>query len=319
MTATAKTKAKRRTAFFLASLFLLAMFFKNSAIAASTVGDALRLCTTTLIPSLFPLMVASELLVLSGAIDQLGAWLSRPCRALFGMEGDAACAVLLGMLCGFPIGTRCAVTLYREGRITEEDFCRVLALSNHPSSAFLLSTVGISLFGSLRLGILLYVTTLLSSLLLQFFSHLLGKKKTAEVRHIRPLPSTDPPSFASALSNAVSASATALLSICAFVVFFSALVECLTHLCKGLSLSPTVTAFLFGIFELTGGVSRASLCAPEIAPYLCAFFVGWAGLSVHFQLLYLTADTGFPKSKYFLRKLAQGVLNIPILALLLRL
>lgn len=321
MTVTVKTKTKRRAAFFLASLFLLLMFFKNATVAASAIADGLRLCATTLIPSLFPLMVASELLVLSGAVERLGRFLSRPCRTLFGLSGDAFCAVLLGMLCGFPIGTRCAVSLYRDGRINEEDLSRVLAFSNHPSSAFLLSTVGLSLFGSFRIGLLLYLSTLLSSLLLQIFFHLLrwDKRKKAGTRKARTLPplSSEPPSFASALSAAVSSSALSLLSICAFVIFFSALVESLTHLCAGLSLSPAATALLFGIFELTGGVSHAALCPARIAPYLCAFSVGWAGLSVHFQLLYLTSDTSFSKSKYFFTKLAQGALNIPIFALLL--
>ena len=153
----AKQATYRRTAFFLASLFLLAMFFKNSAIAANAIAEGIRLCARTLIPSLFPLMVASELLCFCGAIDRLAGILCRPFGRLFGLSGDAASAVLLGAAFGFPIGTRCAASLYREGRISKENFSRVLAFSNHPSSAFLISTVGLSLFGSAYFGVLLYL------------------------------------------------------------------------------------------------------------------------------------------------------------------
>ena len=307
----------RRTAFFLASLFLLAMFFKNSAIAANAIAEGIRLCARTLIPSLFPLMVASELLCSCGAVDRLAGILRRPFGCLFGLSGNTASAVLLGAAFGFPIGTRRAASLYREGRISKEEFSRVLAFSNHPSPTFLISTVGLSLFGSSRFGVLLYLTTLLSSLLLQILWGLPKKKNETSSASLAFHTRTPPLSPVSALAQAVSGSALSLLSICAFVVFFSALVECLTHLCAGISLSSSLTALIFGLFELTGGAAHAADAPAKVAPYLCAFSVGWAGLSVHFQLFHLVSDLDFSKKTYLCAKLAQGALNIPILALMM--
>ena len=117
--------------------------------------------------------------------------------------------------------------------------------------------------------------------------------------------------------DAISDSARTMLSVCAFVVFFSALVECLTHLCAGISLSSSLTALIFGLFELTGGAAHAADAPAKVAPYLCAFSVGWAGLSVHFQLFHLVSDLDFSKKTYLCAKLAQGALNIPILALMM--
>ncbi len=316
MTAGIKTRAKRKAAFFLASLFLLALFFRNAEIASEAISKGLRLCTRSLIPSLFPLMVASELLVTSGGVERFSVFLARPARAMLGLCGESACAVLLGMLCGFPIGTQCALSFYRDGRMSEDEFSRVLALSNHPSPAFLISAVGRSLLGSTRTGVLLYLTTLLSSLLIGILISLPQKKKSA-TSVTQPL-ANPPLSFSSALASAVSSSALSLLSICAFVVFFSALVESLIHLSTGLLLPPTITAIFFAIFELTGGVAHAAECSGYLMPILCAFSVGFTGLSVHFQLFHLVGDASFSKGKYLLLKLSEGCLNIPLFLLFLR-
>jgi len=307
-------KAPRRATFCLMSLFLLVLLLKNPSVAASAISDGLQLCTKTLIPSLFPLMVASELLVESGIVGRVGRVLHRPFRALFGLRGDAACAVLLGFLCGFPVGTKCAVALYRRGALGEKEFCRVLACSNQPSMAFLVYTVGGAMFGSLRFGLCLYLSTLLSAITVQLV--LRERKKDAPQKSVYGQAPTALPSFSDALANAVSGSALSLLSICAFVVFFSAIVESLAYLATGLSLSLPATALIFSLFELTGGVSHAALCSAKLAPILCALAVAWGGLSVHFQLLHLVGDAKFSKRAYFCTKLAQGVLNIPIFLLL---
>jgi hypothetical protein len=44
-----------------ASVFLLILLLHNSSIAGSAVAQALKICSTMLIPSLFPLMIASEI------------------------------------------------------------------------------------------------------------------------------------------------------------------------------------------------------------------------------------------------------------------
>ena len=309
-------KTVKRTAFCLMSLFLLALFLKNSEIAAKAISSGLWLCVKTLLPSLFPLMVASELLVESGIVQRVGRLLHRPFEALFGLRGDAACAVLLGFVCGFPVGTKCAAALWKSGDLDEQELCRTLAFSNQPSSAFLIYTVGGSMLGSVRLGLCLYLSTLLSATALQLLLRR-WNSQTPKEGSAAPPPSARR-SFSDALAGAVSHSALAMLSICAFVVFFSSLVESLAHLANALSLSETGRALLFGFFELTSGASCASRLSGSAATILCALSVAWGGCSVHFQLLHLVGEAGFSHRAYFLMKLAQALLNIPILLLLWR-
>ncbi len=298
--------------FCLISIFFLALLMRNSKIAISYVSEGLSLCAKTLIPSLFPFMVLSDLLVSCGMIRPIGRLLARPFRFLFGIGGEGAGAVLLGFLCGFPLGAKTAVSLYRQGRIQLYELQRLMTFCNVPSFAFLVFAVGESLLGNQSLGIELYGITLLSALLIGMISKRFFKEKENDpanatvhaASRISPL---------TAFTDAVASSASAMLRICAFVLFFSALTGVLERACSAASLSAELTALFFGSFELTGGVARAAVCSQATAPYVCAALAGWSGLSVHFQIISLCDGVPFPTRSFFLAKAAHGLLNVLLL------
>ncbi len=302
-----------RISFCLITFFFLALLLRNSEIAVRYISDGLSLCAKTLIPSLFPFLVISELLVSGGAIRPLENLLARPFRSFLGISGESGCALLLGFLCGFPLGTKTAASLYRQGRISLEELQHLIIFCNVPSLAFLVFAVGDSLLGSRSLGVELYVITLLSSLLIGVLSNRLFQKSTP--RSAPPCSSSvsEPRSPLTVFTEAVGNSATAMIRICAFVLFFSALVGVLERILTPVSLSQETTALIFGIFELTGGVARAAACAPVVAPYLCAALAGWSGLSVHFQIMSLCDGIPLSFSSYFLAKLGHGALNVLLL------
>ena len=67
----------------LALLGCAVLLMSYSEIASRAAQNAMKLCAAVIIPSLFPYMVISSLLVLSGAAAEMGGWFSRPVRHLF--------------------------------------------------------------------------------------------------------------------------------------------------------------------------------------------------------------------------------------------
>ena len=301
--------AFRRFSFGALAVGCLILILSRSDTAMIHMSQGLLLCATTVIPSLFPFMVLSELLVATGCGTLLGRLFERPMRRLFGISGAGACALIMGLICGFPVGTKTAVSLCRHGKITVGELSRLICFCNIPSPAFLINVIGVSLFASRRFGILLYgiclAAALLTALLLQC---------------IRPLASEQPSAFAESVppqiglfTHAVTSAATAMLYVCAYVVFFTALVGTLGELLGHFYPNQTLIATLFGFFELSGGVVQAAMIhnAP-LARWITAFLCGWSGLSVHLQILSLCdnlpdKDTIHPQP-YFLCKLFQGLL-----------
>lgn len=302
-----------QTAFAALTLFSLALVMINPESTVSSMTNALHLCAEVLIPSLFPFMAISDILVRCGGADLLGRILHRPMRALFGVSGEGAGAVLLGFISGFPIGARAAFSLYSEGRISKNELERLLSFSNIPSSAFIINAVGISLFGSRSFGIALYMIVLISALATGILQRLAfgskrkrGEPTLSEIKYHTPKKRND--IGIPTLTASVCDSALGMLKVCAFVLFFNALVGALSATADALSLPQSVRAFVFGFFELTGGISAAAELAPNTAALLAALFAGWSGLSVHLQIISLCPDGGISFKPYLAAKLFQGLL-----------
>ncbi len=298
--------------FGILTLFCLFLILKNSDIAIEYIHNGLTLCAKTVIPSLFPFMVISELIVGSGIAEPLLRPFSPLFKRLFSLSPTGTSCVLLGMLCGFPIGAKCAMRALAENRITKDEAERIVAISSGPSSAFLISAVGLSLWGNKRFGGALYLCVLLSELITGFFLARIKKREADNV----PSPISDhyhtvKKSPAALFTEAIRSSCNGMLLVCAYVIFFAALVGALGNFVSALSIPPFFSVFLFGFFELSGGMSHAAAMAPPLAAALIsAFFAGWSGVSVHCQMLSVCEGHGLSLDRYFLSKLAQALLTL---------
>lgn len=274
-----------RLALGLAIVALAVLYLKHGALAAEAVRRGLALCAKTMIPSLFPFMVIAELAVRSG----VGQMLARPFVRLFGrvlgVSESGGCALILGMLCGFPVGAKVAASCYKDGAMDVREFNHVLGMCSVPSAAFLVGAVGEGLLGSAPIGKALLGLTIVSALAVGLLLRLIP---SAYVSHTKRQPSgmvVSKKITISLLSSSISSAANGMLGVCATVVVFSALMGVLEVYAEALGLSGTVRAVLCGLLELSTGTARAAALKMTEASVLCAAMAGWAGLSVHCQML----------------------------------
>ncbi len=293
------------------TVFLTVLFFKNTSATAMWVSRGLSMCVTRLIPSLFPFMVVSSLFVCFCADAPLLRVLSKPVGALLGISTCGTSALIAGWLCGFPVGAKCACDLFRDGKINRSEYNTLLCITGTPSPAFLIGTVGTSMLGDTRQGVLLYSLSVCISAVMGIFLHLITKKQPLAVAN-RNSDNNIP--FSRALTRAVTESGIGMLNICAFVVFFSAFLGTLEGILVPLGLPPIYIAGVFGFFELTSGLSKlASLSGSLVLP-MCGLICGWSGLSVHFQTMSICKQpTRF--APYLLAHAIKGILFFTVLLL----
>ncbi len=285
----------------------LILYYSDCAIEYMSAG--LRLCARTVIPSLFPFMVISELMVSAGLGELLGRLCEGAVRRLFGVSGAATCALLMGAVCGFPIGAKTVMALLDAGHISRREAERLLCFCNNPSSAFLISAVGISLYSSRRVGVIFYFVTLSVATAVGIAAHLLFGAVTVCGADSRSMTRRPPVPGLDSFTTAVSDAAVGMLTVCAYVVFFSAIMGCLGQLLRQLGCPDTLCALLYGMVELSGGVSAAAaLDVSAVRVIISAFIIGWSGLSVHFQIMSLCRGRGVSFRSYFVAKLCQGLL-----------
>lgn len=313
----ARMPRAREAIFYALLLFLFAMLLRNSEEAVESVKTGLLLCARSAIPSLFPFMVLSELLMESGLGTLLGKALGKPLARLLSLPPEGCCSLLMGLGCGFPVGVRSALTLYDNGVLSKRQLERLLCFCNVPSSAFLINAVGFSLYGNRRFGILLYVACVIGSVVIGIT---LGRRAETD-----PAPKFTPAHerktlCVSTFTRAVSSATGAMLSVCAYILFFSSVIGCLSHALDPLSLPAEAKALVYGSLEMTSGTAAASLLeSPETSAILCAFLVGFGGLSIHFQLLSFCEGRGLNLAPCLIAKLALGGLCAATVATILAL
>lgn len=263
-------------------------------------GEALALCGRSVVPSLFPFLVLSTLLVSLGFGELAAPYLAGLMTPLFRLPGCASAAVLLGLAGGYPVGAQTAARLYREGSLTRGEAMRLLAFCNNSNPVFLISVLGAGVFGSVRTGVWLWLIHILSALLAGLAFRGCGEGGTPQSVTREP-PFQRRTSFAAALVEAVREGASSMVTVCAFVIFFYVLASPLASL--GGRLGPLLVG-LTELFSLT-----PLLPADGFGLVLAAGCAGWGGLSVLCQTAAVLEGTGLGLGTCVMGKALQGVLS----------
>lgn len=285
-----------------AAIFITMLFIKNSELTSAYVRGGLESCFLTIIPSLFPFMVVSEILNECGALSALGRLFGKWTEQIFGISKKSFAAVLSGLLLGFPIGTRALIGLYDKGEISEDELHTALGFCGIPSFGFTVNVVGISLFAQKGFGLMLYGAAIFSAL---FTGCILAKRKKPFLGAVTLPPHTRQKGSAEIITGAIASATGATITLCAYVVFFSCLIGCLSDT---IGFSPTVGALAGALLELSTGATASADVSGRVGIALVGFTVGWSGLSVHFQTMALAGARIKSYARYFAQKLFQGVL-----------
>lgn len=280
-------------------------------ISPHAVYSALGFCLTTLIPSLFPMMVAGEILILSGFGELCAKSIGKVFQKLFGIRGEGAAAFALGCVCGYPVGGKTAISLYGEGRLTLPECELLCALSNNAGPGFVIAGIGAVMWGSTGFGVILYITEIISAVIAAvLMKRLFLPSLTSPQNENITIPSNERRrGFSEIFSTAVSSGVTAILKVCGFVVLFEILLTGVFSMIPDFPGIKLLTCIVSSALEITSGAVSTnnfalsgSNTAQIIGKVMTFALVGWGGLSAHMQLNSFAAEKGVVLKKYYLVK-----------------
>ncbi len=316
------------------------MVFSKTALDSALNG--LKLWLQVVLPSVFPFLVASQLVIKSGSVKIFGALLEPLMRPLFNLPGESSLALAMGLTCGYPVGAKVTSELREKRYLTQNEANRLLAFSNNASPLFITGAVGTALFGSPTAGFLLLCAQIAAGLSVGIISGIISRKKypvtaktqdpsnKGKLRAAAASPAAGTGKNVSAgfsilLGNAIIDSLNTMLMVGGFIILFSVIIGLLTDtgliagisgLFEGLLKQPGMNtglweSILSGFLEIVTGLSKLSTVeglSPALIMSAIGLILGWSGLSVHFQVMSVISKTDLKAKSYLFGKLMQSIL-----------
>ena len=239
--------------------------------AAQGVRDGLALCARTVIPTMFPFLVFSRLVLEGPGARWLGLLL-RPFTALLGVRSRrSGAAVLCGLFGGFAAGAQCIGALRRSGEVGRRQAGLLLIAASVSGPAFVVGGVG-GMLGSTAAGWLLYASQAAAALICALAFSLFSRGEAPSP----PRAGSEGHSEGFAAALAAGVQSTCLL--CGYVALFSFF----TAVTLPASQLPLVRFAGAALLEVTTACRTAAALDGRL--YLCAAAISLLGASVFVQV-----------------------------------
>ena len=223
--------------------------------ASASVRSGLLLWYHSVVPTLLPFMLLTDLLLRLRLLEPLLPFLQRCLAPVFGCSGYGVFAILCGFTAGFPMGAKLTRTLLDQKKISHKEACHLIGFVNNPSPAFLLSYVAADQWQHPELGILLIGNVFGSALLYGILS-------SFRFRSVRTDPSRSgsvraaaihesPQDCFALIDSCIEDAVSATVRIGVYLIVFSMLVDAAASIPLA---STPVGLVLFAALELTNGI-----------------------------------------------------------------
>lgn len=312
---------------FFTILFLLfttsLILFSSSNLEAAKAG--LILWSSSVLPSLFPFFIATELLYRTNFVNILGKFLTKFMRPIFNVPGESAICLILGTLSGYPMGAKLACNLKESQVCSKYEAERLLAFTNNSGPLFVLGTVGASMFYSKEIGFLLLSTHLLAALTVGFLFRNWKKNKDdiskKFLEYSRKSENITFSNLGEILGESIKSSINLIMTIGGFIVLFSVIISICNHLNIFENLSnifcylgipkDILTPIFSGILEITNGLKLSSSLQVKnlsVNIIISAIILSLGGISVMLQVYSVIAKHGLSIKPYIYGKCLQAII-----------
>lgn len=278
----------------IAVIVFMCLLLKYPANAATGAKNGLLLSGSIIIPTMFPFAVATLYAVKMNIFTYLKP--IEKALKIFGLSAEMFFVMILSFVGGYPLGSGLINELYNQKRIDKTQAHYMLCFCVNAGPAFIISAVGTLVLNSKKIGLVLFFSHILSSIVIMFFC-------SYRLRSIK-IRTTEYEAFKkekNAFSDSVISAAESMLKICAFVVLFSVT----NSIISLFPFNDIIKSILLSL-EVTNAVVRVKNI------YLIAFYLGFSGINVWFQVFSMTKDCGVNLKLFVFSRFLHGALNCMI-------
>jgi sporulation integral membrane protein YlbJ len=304
------------------SLIILQIILAPNVCIQYTLSGA-KLFFKAVFPSLFPFLVIINIIISCDGIHTysklLGSIICKPLK----LPKECSLALLISLLCGYPLGARYTCDLYEKNIIDLHTCERLLNIASNSGPLFIIGSVGTSMMLSTKVGYILLLSNILSCLFMGYI--IPAKNSSLKIKNINyySLKShTGDVNIGNILKTSIEDAVKNTLNIGGFIVVFSVVTgiikdNAIFHIVLNkISLiigSPGnfIEGLILGMLEMTNGcflISSSSLDLYVKLPVL-SFLIAFSGLSAISQVYSYTYKHDISIKKYISRKFIQAIIS----------
>ena len=306
---------------------IMLIIILNPKLFSNGTINGIKLFFFSVFPGLFPFMFLTKALTSLGVVFKISKKLTPVSQKLFGASGVSLYAFFMSILSGYPIGAQIIGDLYTRGTITKKEAHKMTLFCTTSGPIFVIGAVGVGMLSSFKLGVILYISHILSSFLLGVIFNLFTKKETLKTLE----PTTTKIKETNIFSKSLSETINSILIVGGYITIFYLLSELLTTLKVFSSLSNTLLpimsfvgfskietqGILYGVVEITRGAKElSSVFTIKLLPIISGL-ISLSGISIIMQSLSFLKETKIKMHTFVLGKIVHSIISIFLCQLLI--
>lgn len=122
-------------------IVLIIIILINPSKSFQYASQGLYQWATRIVPTLFPFMMISSIMINSGSDIEIGKCLSKLLKKIFCYTHYGIYAIFIGFLCGFPMGAKIVCELYASNKLTKHEAESLLGFCNNIGPAYFLGII----------------------------------------------------------------------------------------------------------------------------------------------------------------------------------
>ena len=255
---------------------ILILFIKNIDVVISSTYEASILFFTKVFVSIFPFIILIDILLYYDYQDFLNKIFGNILSKIFNIDKNACIIFILSILTGCPSNAIYIKDMLDNKLIDIETSNRILLFSYFQSIPFIIGTIGIKLYNSLKIGLILWIFIFINNLLIGIY------QKNIKQTIIQYKKTIKKDKLINIIKKSIIKGITISFDILGNLIIFTIIINLIKKL---IPLNSIFLSFISGILEITNGINQVSLLNINIKYklLLTLFFLSFSGLSIIFQ------------------------------------
>lgn len=289
--------------------FIFILIITSPLIAVSGATKGLLLWFHTIIPTLLPFIILSNLMVSLDIFHYFTFFLAPITKPILGISKNSNYAIVLGMLCGYPMGAKTCADLVLNKKISQKEGQYLLLFTNNVSPMFVISYICDSVLRNqtIKSGLLfaIFLAPAITALIInKWYRHSVGTYHSTNLQVINLKKTIDFRLIDQSIMNGFET----VTKLGGYIILFSIISSFIQ---EKLEINLLAKGFLLGFIEITTGIDyigKMSLPLSVKTLIICAI-TSFGGLSSLAQTASIIKEAGLSIKPYFFAKLLTGLLG----------